>query len=97
MKNEMSCEKKSPVLPIVIGAGVTLFALGYAILPFDIINDLAIGVGQIDDLVVLFIGTVTDIIVAVMVIKRLFKTISSSSDSVCDCAGGYVDADFVEI
>lgn len=53
---------KTKIIRIVVGVIIAVAVLGYAIFPFDAIPDIAIGAGQIDDIVVAVLGTVGEVI-----------------------------------
>ena len=97
MKNEMSCEKKSPVVPIAIGGVITLIAAAYVVSPLDIIPDILVGLGQLDDLAVGVIGVAFDIGLAFEAIRRIGGSGGSSNTPVNTCTGNFVDAEFVEV
>lgn len=54
--------EKTKVIRIIVGIIIAVAVLGYAIFPFDVIPDMAIGAGQIDDIVVAVLGTIGEVI-----------------------------------
>ena len=54
--------EKTKVIRIIVGIIIAVAVLGYAIFPFDVIPDMAIGAGQIDDIVVAVLGTIGEVV-----------------------------------
>ncbi len=59
MKNQLNSKKS--IVAIVIAVVV----LAYLIFPFDILPDVAVGVGQIDDVVVALLGIALEVITVI--------------------------------
>ena len=57
MKKEITSKNYNPVTVGLLIAGAMI---AYAVLPVDFIPDLAVGIGQLDDAIVLLAGTIAE-------------------------------------
>lgn len=53
---------KTKLRKIIVCGVIAVVVLGYDIFPFDIIPDIALGAGQIDDIIVTILGVIGTII-----------------------------------
>lgn len=53
---------KTKLRKIILGAVIAVAVLGYDIFPIDIIPDIAVGPGQIDDIVITVLGIIGEVI-----------------------------------
>ena len=93
MKNEMKSFEYNPVKagPLVAGA-----MLLYAILPIDLIPDVAVGIGQLDDAIVLTAGTIFEVVNIVNAIKQK-RQVNMADIKRYDYNEDAEDADYEEI
>ena len=66
MKKEITSKNYNPVTVGLLIAGAMI---AYAVLPIDFIPDLAVGIGQLDDALVLTAGTIAEVVNIVHALK----------------------------
>ena len=66
MKKEITSKNYNPVTVGLLIAGAMI---AYAVLPIDFIPDLAVGIGQLDDAIVLTAGTIAEIVNIIHAVK----------------------------
>ncbi len=93
MKNEMKSFEYNPVKAGLLVAGAMLL---YAILPIDLIPDVAVGIGQLDDAIVLTAGTIFEVVNIVNAIKQK-RQVNMADVKRYDYSEDAEDADYEEI
>ena len=93
MKNEMKSFEYNPVKAGLMVAGAMLL---YAILPIDLIPDVAVGIGQLDDAIVLTAGTIFEVVNIVNAIKQK-RQVNMADIKRYDYNEDAEDADYEEI
>lgn len=66
MKKEITSKNYNPVTVGLLIAGAMI---AYAVLPIDFIPDLAVGIGQLDDALVLTVGTIAEVVNIIHAVK----------------------------
>ncbi len=96
MKKEITSKNYNPVTVGLLIAGAMI---AYAVLPVDFIPDLAVGIGQLDDAIVLTAGTIAEVVNIVHAIKQNKQPIAQDTQryDFNEYADDIEDAEYREI